>query len=82
MNKILKVARRLKILIHKDIIMFCEIYLEEAKKFLLESENIKDCGYQFEYVEIIKVDEKYKIIDENIACKNSDITVIEACKLF
>ncbi len=82
MDKILKVAKRLKTFTPEDIAMFCEIEVEEAKKFLFESGNIKACGDKFEYVESVKIDEKYKIINKNITCKNSDITLIEACSEF
>ena len=82
MDKILKVAKRLKTFTLEDIVMFCEIDAETAGKFLKESENIKPCGDKFEYIEIIKTEDKFKIIDKNIPCKNSDITVVEACKIF
>ena len=82
MDKILKVAKRLKTFTLEDIAMFCEIDAETYGKFLRESENIKPCGDKFEYVEIIKTEDKFKIIDKNIPCKNSDITVIDACNLF
>ena len=82
MDKILKVAKRLKTFTLEDIVMFCEIDAETAGSFLLESENIKPCGNKFEYVEIIKTENKFKIINKNIQSKNSDITVIEACKIF
>ena len=47
-----------------------------------KSENIKPCGNKFEYIETAKAEDKFKIIDKNIPSKNSDITVIEACKIF
>lgn len=82
MDKILKVARRLKTFTLEDILMFCDIDTENAKKFLKESENIKSCGDKFEYIETVKIEDKFKIVDKNIPCKNSDITVIDACNLF
>ena len=82
MDNILKVAKRLKTFTLEDIIMFCEIDAETARKFLKESENIKQCGDKFEYVETVKTEDKFKIVDKNTISKNSDITVIEACKLF
>ena len=82
MDKILKVAKRLKVFTLEDITMFCEIDIDVAKKFLLESNNIKFVGNKFEYVETTKIDDKYKIIDRNITCKNSDITIVEACEMF
>ena len=82
MDKILKVAKRLKTFTLEDIVMFCEIDAETAGSFLLESENIKASGDKFEYVETVRTEDKFKIIDKNISCKNSDITVIDACNLF
>ena len=49
---------------------------------MLESENIKPIGDKFEYVETVRTEDKFKIIYKNIPCKNSDITVIDACNLF
>ena len=82
MDKILKVAKRLKSFTLEDIAMFCEIDAETAERFLRESENIKPSGDKFEYVETVRTEDKFKIIDKNIPCKNSDITVIDACNLF
>ena len=82
MDKILKVAKRLKTFTLEDIVMFCEIDPDVARKFLQESENIKPVGNKFEYVEAAKTEDKFKIIDKNIQCKNSDITVIQACEMF
>ncbi len=82
MDKILKVAKRLKTFTLEDIVMFCEIDPTIAERFLQRSENIKPVGNKFEYVELVKTEEKFKIVDKNIECKNSDITVIQACELF
>jgi len=82
MDKILKVAKRLKTFTLEDIVMFCEVDAETAGSFLLESENIKTCGDKFEYIDAVKTEDKFKIIDKNIPCKNSDITVTDACNLF
>ena len=82
MDKILKVAKRLKTFTLEDIVMFCEIDPDVARKFLQESENIKPVGNKFEYVELVKMEEKFKIVDKNIECKNSDITVVQACEMF
>ena len=82
MDKILKVAKILKSFTLEDIAMFCEIDAETAERFLRESENIKQCGDKFEYVETVKVEDKFKIIDKNIPSKNSDITVTDACISF
>lgn len=82
MDKILKVAKRLKTFTLDDIVMFCEIDAKTAEGFIQKSENIKSVGNKFEYVEIIKTEDKFKIIDKNIQSKNSNITVIDACNLF
>ena len=82
MDKILKVAKILKSFTLEDIAMFCEIDAETAERFLRESENIKPVGDKFEYVETVRTEDKFKIIDKYIPCKNSDITVIDACNLF
>ena len=81
-DKILKVAKRLKTFTLENITMFCEIDLTSARRFLQESENIKLTGNKFEYVESVKTVEKFKIIDKNMKCINSDITIVEACELF
>lgn len=82
MDKILKVAKRLKTFVLEDIVMFCDIDADTAEKFIQDSDNIKAIGNKFEYVEIIKTEDKFKIIDKNIPSKNLDITVIEACEEF
>ena len=82
MDKILKIAKKLKVFTPEDIVMFCEIDPDVARKFLQESENIKPVGNKFEYVEAAKTEDKFKIIDKNIQCKNSDITLIQACEMF
>ena len=82
MDKILKVAKRLKTFTLGDIVMFCDIDAETAEKFLRESENIKPCGDKFEYVETVRTEDKFKIINKNISSKNSDITVVAACERF
>ena len=82
MDKILKVVKRLKTFTLEDIVMFCEIDPTIAERFLQRSENIKPVGNKFEYVELVKTEEKFKIVDKNIECKNSDITVIQACEMF
>ena len=82
MDKILKVVKRLKTFTLEDIVMFCEIDPTIAERFLQRSENIKPVGNKFEYVELVKTEEKFKIVDKNIECNNSDITVVQACELF
>ena len=53
MDKILKVAKRLKTFTLDDIVMFCDIDAETAEKFIYKSENIKPVGDKFEYVETL-----------------------------
>ena len=54
MDRILKVAKRLKTFTLEDIVMFCKIDAETAEKFLQESENIQQIGNKFKYTETIK----------------------------
>lgn len=82
MDKILKVAKRLKTFVLEDIIMFTGLDIEIIKKFLESSENIRVLGGKFEYIETAKTDDNFKIIDKNIPSKNSDVTVIDACEEF
>ena len=82
MDKILKVAKRLKSFTLDDIVMFCDIDADTAGKIFQESENIKHVGNKFEYVKTIKTEDKFMIIDKNIPSKNSDITVVAACEMF
>ena len=82
MDKILKVAKRLKTFTIEDIVMFCDIDVKTAEKFLKESENVKSCGDKFKYIEIIKKDNKFEIEYQNAECINSEITVVEACYEF
>ena len=74
MDKILKVAKRLKTFTLDDIVMFCEIDAVNAGKFLQVSESIKSCGDKFEYIETLKAEDKFRIVDKNIPCENLDIT--------
>jgi len=82
MDKILKAAKRLKTFTLEDIVMFCDIDVDTAQKFIQDSENIKPLGNKFEYAETIKAEDIFKIVDKNIQCKNSDITALDACNLF
>jgi len=82
MDKILKVAKRLKSFTLEDIVMFTDFDIKIVKEFLNKSENIIVLGSKFEYVEIIRREDKFKVIDKNIPSKNSDITVINACEEF
>ena len=81
-DKILKVAKMLKTFTLKDIVMFCEIDDKAVEKFLRESENIKPCRDKFEYVDTVKTEDKFKIVDKNIPCIDSNITVTDACNSF
>ena len=81
-DKILKVAKRLKTFTLEDIVMFCEIDAEVAEEFLRETENIKPCEDKFEYVETIKTENQFMIINKNIQSKNLDITFVIACEIF
>lgn len=82
MDKIIKIAKRLKTFTLDDIAMFCNIDLETFRKFLHKSENIKQLGDKFEYIENVKYENKFKIIDKNVSSRNSDITVIHGCEEF
>lgn len=82
MDKILKVAKRLKTFTLEDIVIFCEIDAETAEKFLQESENIRQIGNKFKYTETIKAEDKFRIVDKNITSKNWDITAVAACEIF
>ena len=81
-DKIFKAAKKLKAFTIEDIVMLCDIDADMVEKFLQESENIKSCGDKFEYIETVRTENKFKIIDKNIPSKNSDINVIEACEMF
>ncbi len=82
MDKILKVAKRLKTFTLEDIVMFCDIDADIVINFIQESENIKPFGNKYEYFETLKAEDKFRIIDKNIQSKNSDITVVVACEMF
>lgn len=82
MDKILKVAKRLKTFTIEDIVMFCDIDAETAEGFIQKSENIKPVCNKFEYVETVRTEDKFKIVDKNIPSKNSNIAVVTACKIF
>src|SRR5574344_1353320 len=81
-SKILKIAKRLKTFTVDDIIMFSESDENEVINFLENSKNIKQSGKFFEYMEIPKTVDKFKIVDKNIKCESSEISVIEACEKF
>lgn len=82
MDKILKVAKRLKTFTLEDIIMFTGFDTEIILEILENSKNIRAFGGKFEYIETIKIEDKFKVIDKNIPSKNLDVTVIEACEEF
>src|SRR5574344_801552 len=81
-SEMLKIAKRLKTFNLDDIIMFRKLDENEVINFLENSKNIKQRGKYFEYLEIPKIADKFKIIDKNIKCKSSEITVIAACETF
>ena len=82
MDKIFKIAKRLKTFTMEDIVMFADFDIKIVKEFLESSENINAFRGKFEYVETVKSKNKIKIIDKNIPSKNSEITVIDACEEF
>ena len=57
MDKILKVTKKLKTFTLEDIVMFSGIDTNSVREFLQQSENIKQVGNKFEYLEIIKVED-------------------------
>ena len=65
MDKILKVAKRLKTFTLDDIVMFCDIDEKSAIEFLAQPENIKQNGKFYEYVETSVTASNLKIIDVN-----------------
>ncbi len=82
MDKILKVAKRLKTFTLDDIVMFCDIDEKSAIEFLAQSENIKQNGKFYEYVETSVTASNLKIIDLNKKVENSDISTCKACEIF
>src|SRR5574344_2452033 len=81
-NKILKIAKRLKTFTLDDIVMFSDFEENELSSILGNYENIKQNRKYFEYIEKTVVVDKFKIVDKNITCKNSDIGVVQACTEF
>lgn len=81
-DKILKIAKRLKIFTLEDIVMFTGLEIDTVRNFLDQSDNIQKFKNEFEYVGIIQKEETFKIIDKNILSQNSDITLIDAINLF
>ena len=77
-DKILKIAKRLKIFTLENIVMFTGLEIDTVRNFLEQSDNIKKFKNEFKYVEIIQKEETFKIIDKNILSQNSDITLIDA----
>ena len=62
--------------------MFCDIDANSGREFLRQVENINLIGDKFEYVETVKSEDKFKIIDKNVPLINSAITVVCACEKF
>src|SRR5574344_1710314 len=81
-DKILKIAKRLKNFTFDDIVMFSGFEEDGIETILKNSENIKQNRKYFEYIEKTVVVDKFKIVDKNITCKNSDIGVVQACTEF
>ncbi len=82
MDRILKVAKRLKTFTLEDIVMYTGLDMEIVKEFLESSENIKALDDKFEYIETMQFEDKFKMIDKNIPSKNSEITLIDVCEEF
>lgn len=83
-NKILKIAKMLKTFTMEDLVMMSDLEVNDISKEiqeLLKDKIITKSSKYYEYVSIQKQD-NIKIINKNIGCKNSDITVIEACEEF
>src|SRR5574344_1382529 len=81
-DKILKIAKRLKTFTLDDIVMFSDFEKNEINLILENSENIKQNRKYFEYIEKTVAVDKFKIVDKNITCKNSDISFVQACMEF
>lgn len=84
-NKILTAAKKLKHFTLDDIVMMTdteESIIKLAVKELIKNDKIKDIGKYFEYIEHPKNVENVKIINKSIEVKNSDITVLDAVKIF
>ena len=84
-NKMLTAAKKLKHFTLDDIVMMTDIeesVVKSAVKKLIKNDKIKDIGKYFEYIEHPKIVENVKIINKSIEVKSSDITVLEAIKLF
>lgn len=84
-NKILIAAKKIKKFTLDDIIMMTDIeesIIISAVKEFIKNDKIKDIGKYFEYIEHSKIIENVKIINKSIEVKNSDITVLEAIRIF
>lgn len=84
-NKILTAAKRLKTFTFDDIVMMTDIEETTAKLILndfVKNNKIKCIGKYFEYIESLRIAENIKIFDKNINVKSSDITTLEAVKIF
>lgn len=83
-NKILKIAKMLKSFTFEDLVIMSELKEEtinSAIQELLTDKIITKAGKFYEYA-VNKNPDNIKIVNKNIKCKNSDITVIEACENF
>ena len=85
MDKVLKIAQKLKTFTLDDLIIMGDLeenFATEVLNQLIIEGKIKLTGKYFEYVEMQTKKENYRIIDKNIEVKNSGITLIEAVEIF
>jgi len=85
MDKILKIAQKLKIFTLDDLIIMDDLDEDFATKILNQliiEGKIKLTGKYFEYIETQTIKDNYTIIDQNIKVKNSEITMPEAVEMF
>lgn len=85
MDKVLKVAKRLKNFTIDDLIIMGDLdktLATTALNALVVENKIKRTGKYFEYVEAQVRKENYKIFDKNIMVKNSEIAMLDAIDVF
>lgn len=83
-NKILKIAKMLKTFTFDDLVMMSDLKVNDINQEiqqLLTDRILTKSGKFYEYTGS-KNSDSIKIVNKNIECKNSDITVIGACKEF
>lgn len=84
-NKILMAAKKLKKFTLDDVVIMTDIdesIIIPALRELTKNNKIIRIGKYFEYFENLRVVENVKIIDKNIKAKISDITALNAVKIF